>query len=343
MANIGKLKLLTQLIVGIAILVWLLQMTSLRSVFAILPQINPINLVVAACLFIVASTFVALALYVPLRCSNPKLSVRKVVMASFAGQLLSDITPVRSGYFLTPIFLNNLADVSVGQGLTGVLTTGGINSIVKVAVCLIGLVYFASFLPLNTEVINALTAGILILFVGGVFLLLIMWEKRFSSLVIKFEKLPLVGGRLQGLTKMFNSIQEEGQRIKSSIIGVVSFIVLSLLCNAAALYFIFKGIWTSTLSLIDFFFMASIASALTYVPITIAGLGVQEIGYVILLSLLLKMPINPNSIDPRLVAFALITRALFTGTDIIGIGPLLKIGLKLKERESLDTLNGGGK
>ncbi|MBS7636456.1 hypothetical protein KEJ37_03815 [Candidatus Bathyarchaeota archaeon] len=91
-------------------------MADLKDVFAILPKNNPLNLVAAVCLFLTASTFVALALYAPLRCSNLKLSLRKVTMASFAGQLLSDITPVRSGYFL-----NNLADVTVEQGTTGFL------------------------------------------------------------------------------------------------------------------------------------------------------------------------------------------------------------------------------
>jgi hypothetical protein len=38
------------------------------------------------------------------------------------------------------------------------------------------------------------------------------------------------------------------------------------------------------------------------------------------------MPLT--KVDPRLLAFALITRALYTGTDIIGIGPLLKVGVK---------------
>ncbi len=311
-------------------------MANLKDVLAILPQINSLNLVAAACLFLIASTFVALALYAPLKCSNPKLSARKVIMASFAGQLLSDITPVRSGYFLTPLFLNSLADVPVEQGTAGVFTTGGINSIVKVAICLIGMIYFASFLSLHTEIVNALIAGILILLIGGVFLLLVTWGKGFSNLVTKFEKLPLVGERVKGLTKTFNDIQGEGRKIKGSLVNVALFIVLSLLCNAAALYFIFNDLWSCSLGLIDFLFMASIASALTYVPITIAGLGVQEVGYVILLSLLLKMPINP--VNPRLVAFALIARALFTGTDIVGIGPLLKIGIISRKPKPLNIL-----
>lgn len=43
-------------------------------------------------------------------------------------------------------------------------------------------------------------------------------------------------------------------------------------------------------------------------------------------ALLLGLPLT--AIDPRLLAFAFITRALFTGTDIIGLSPLVKVGFK---------------
>jgi len=331
MVKLGRLRVVIQLIVGVAIILWLLQLADIGNVFATILQVNPLNLIAAAVFFIVASTFVALALYTPLKQSNPKASAHKVIMASFAGQLLSDVTPVRSGYFLTPIFLNELANIPMEQGMTGVFATGGVNSLVKVIICVIGLAYFASFLSLNTEIVNALVVGASVLFIAGAFLLLLMWEKRLPKLIAKTEGLPLIGKRLQKFAEMFNNVQEEGRKVKRSLIGVAVLILLSVLGNATALYFIFSGLWPgSPLSVIDFFFMASVASTLTYVPITIAGLGVQEVGYVILLSLLLGIPINPNHIDPSLMAFALITRALFTGTDVIGVGPLLKVGLNPK-------------
>lgn len=331
MIKFKQLRIIIQLIVGIAILIWLLQLADVANVFTTILQINPLNLIAAALFFITASTFVALALYAPLKQSNPTASAPKVIIASFAGQLMSDVTPVRSGYFLTPVFLNELADIPIEQGMTGVLATGGVNSLVKVLTCIISLAYFASFLPLNVEIINALIFGASVLLIAGAFLLLLMWERRFSNLVAKFERLPLVGKKLHKFTEMFNNVQREGQKVKRSLMSVAVLIVLSMLCNALALYFIFNGLWSSSSpSLIDFFFIVSIASTLTYVPVTIAGLGVQEIGYVILLSLLLGIDINPSYIEPKLIAFALVTRTLFTGTDIIGIGPLLKVGLKPK-------------
>ena len=227
---------------------------------------------------------------------------------------------------MTPVFLNQLARIPVEKGMTGVLATGGINSLIKVIVCLVGLGYFTSFLPLPPEITNSLLVGIIILLIAGVFFMLVMWDKRFSKLVVKLEKIPLIGNRLGKFTEMFNNVQNEGRKIRYSLIFVAAFILLSILANATALYFIFHGIWSPSLHLIDFFFIAAFASVLTYIPITIAGLGVQEAGYVLLLQLLLGLPLS--TINPHLVAFALITRALFTGTDIIGITPLLKAGTK---------------
>ena len=336
MAKFGRAKIVIQLIVGFAILLWLLQLANSSEVFASILRFNPVNLIGAVAFFLTASTFVALALCTTLRRSNPNAPLRKMIMASFAGQLLSDVTPVRSGYFLTPVFLKQLADIPVEKGMTGVLATGGINSFVKVVVCLIGLGYFTSFLPLPPEITTSLLVGIIVLLVAGVFLMLLMWDKRFSKLIAKLERIPLIGKKLTKFTEVFSKVQKEGRKIKYSLIFVAALILLSILANATALYFIFNGIWYPSLHLIDFVFIAAFASVLTYIPITIAGLGVQEAGYVLLLHVLLGLPLS--AINPRLVAFALITRALFTGTDMIGISPLLKAGLKRKIQEPLQEI-----
>lgn len=325
-------KTIIQLIVGIAILAWLLQLADIGDTFAAILQVNILNIIGAAAFFILSSTLVALALYAPLREGNPSVSVCKVVLASFGGQLLSDVTPARSGYFLTPIFINRLAGVPIEQGMTGVLATGAINAFIKAVICAVGLGYFISFLPLTETVVNSLIVGIVILLVGGTILFLLLWEKRMSKLVVKIEKLPLIGKSLHKVTEMFTNVQQHGQKVKRSLILVALLILASLMVNAVALYCIFTGLFGyGSLSILDFFLIASFASALTYIPITIAGLGVQEAGYVLLLQLLLGMPLT--IIDPKLLAFAFITRALFTGTDIIGVGPLIKVGVNPDGKE----------
>ncbi len=304
----------------------MLQVANISDTFNAILQVNTVNLACAVALFVTASVLVALALYVPLRKTNSSTSVSKVVMASFGGQLLSDVTPARSGYFLTPILINRLAGIPIEQGMTGVLATGAINAFVKAVVCLAGLGYFISFLPLPAAVVDSLLVGVGVLLVAGTFLFLLMWEKRMTGMVAKIEKLPLVGKKLHSFTDMFANVQQQSPKVKRSLAVVAPLILLSIAVNATALYFIFSGLWSGgSLNLLDFFLIASFASALTYVPITIAGLGVQEAGYVLLLQLLLGLPLT--SIDPKLLAFAFITRILFTGTDIIGLSPLIKVGL----------------
>jgi uncharacterized membrane protein YbhN (UPF0104 family) len=306
-------------------LLWLLQLANIADTFAVILQVNIFYIVGAAICFICSSTLVALALYVPLRETNPTASIRRVILASFGGQLLSDVTPARSGYFITPIFVNRLAGIPVEQGMTGVLATGSVNAFLKALICAIGLGYFISFLPLPGAVVNSLIVGIAVLLAGGTVLLLLMWERRMSKLVVKFEKLPLIGDKLHSFTEMFANVQKEGRKVRRSLLVLALLIFFSLIVNAFALYLISMGLNLGSLSLLDFFLMASFASALTYVPITIAGLGVQETGYVLLLSLLLGLPLT--AINPSLLAFALITRVLFTGTDIIGLSPLIKVGI----------------
>ncbi len=326
MARYGRLRVVIQLIVGVAIMLWLLQLANSSEVFASILQFNFVSLIGAAAFFITASTFVALALCTTLRNSNPTVPLKKMMMASYAGQLLSDVTPVRSGYFMTPIFLTELANIPVAQGMTGVLATGGVNSIVKVAICIAGLGYFARYLSFPPEIMNAFLVGIFVLLSAGALLFLVLWDRRFSRFAAKLQKFPFIGKKLGKIIDVFGNVQQEGRKIRKSLIFVCILIFLSVLANGAALYLIFNGIWYQHLSLVDFFFVAAFASVLTYIPVTLAGLGVQEAGYVLLLHLLVGMPLSP--INPSFVAFALIARALFTGTDIIGIGPLLKAGLK---------------
>ena len=78
MTKVGRVKIIIQLIVGVAILLWLLQLANSSEVFASILKFNPINLIGAVAFFLTASTFVALALCTTLRRSNPAAPLRKM-------------------------------------------------------------------------------------------------------------------------------------------------------------------------------------------------------------------------------------------------------------------------
>lgn len=310
-------KLLVQIGIGLAILLWLLQLADVSIVLGIILSLNPMYLVLASGSFIAASVMVALALYVALKGSGLNPSLRKVIMTSFGGQLLSDVTPARSGYFLTPFILNKMDTTPIESGMAGVVATGAVNFFVKAALSLIALAYFVRFLPLNPEIINALLIGISLLIAGGLGLLMFIWGERLPRLVERLTKLPVLGRAMGRVIEALNYLQEEGRKVKGSLAHITLLILLSMVANATALYLISTTLWYGSPSLVDFLFIVPLVSALMYIPITIAGLGVQEAGYVFFLKLL-GMPLQ------EAITFALIARLLFTGTDLIGLPSLLK-------------------
>jgi uncharacterized membrane protein YbhN (UPF0104 family) len=314
-------RVLAQLAVGLLILLYLLQLADASKVFSIILMVNPVNVLLASLFFIIASIFVSLALYISIKSTEGSAPMGKVVLGSFAGQLLSDVTPARSGYFATPLILKELCSVPIEKGMASVLATGIINSFVKVILSVIALLYFVIFLPLNPNIVGALVIGILCLLGGGIFLLIILIEKRFLKFIAVFEEIPVIKVVAHKLIEWFNQVQKAGVSIKRQLPTVSLLILLSIVANAVALRFISEGLGFRPLSLIEFVFIATLVGSLLYIPFTIAGLGIQETAYVLLLTLLGK-PFETA------VAFAIITRALFTGADVCGLPALIKVGFK---------------
>ncbi|HIE18260.1 TPA: hypothetical protein EYP75_00895, partial [Candidatus Bathyarchaeota archaeon] len=153
-------KVLIQLMIGLAVLLWLLQLADSTKVLANMSTVDPFYLTAAAVAFITASTMIALALFVFLKKIGVKTRISDAILASFSGQLLSDITPARSGYFLTSFILNKMDGTPNKSGMASVVITDAMNFFVKAALSLIALAYFVRVLPLSPVIVNALLAGI---------------------------------------------------------------------------------------------------------------------------------------------------------------------------------------
>jgi len=314
-------KVLIQLMIGLAVLLWLLQLADATKVLTSISTVDPLYLAAATVAFIAASTMIALALFVSLKRIGAKTRISDAILASFSGQLLSDVTPARSGYFLTSFILNRMDGTPNKSGMACVVTTGAMNFFVKAALSLIALAYFVRVLPLNPTIVNALLAGISLLAAGGIGLLMLLWGKRLPRIFDNLKKLPVFGKAVGRIVDALNNLQEEAEKVNGSL-GLIAFLVLlSILANSTALYFISEALGSGSPILLDFMLIVPLVSAFNFVPVTIAGLGIQETSYVVLL-VLLGTPLE------KAVAFTLINRLLFTATDTIGLVPLFKIGIK---------------
>ena len=75
-----------------------------------------------------------------------KTSFGKTLLAQYAGMLTSDVTPGRSGYILTPVYLRD-QNVPASKGLSSILGIQTIEFLVKVIGGIGAVIYLVTFVP----------------------------------------------------------------------------------------------------------------------------------------------------------------------------------------------------
>jgi hypothetical protein len=188
-----------QVAVSILLLIFLFQNVNLTETYKILSSVNLPVLAVSIVFFILSSFAIGFALHGALKATGSAPPLRITQLANFGGQLLSDVTPAKSGYFATPVLLNQLKAVPIEKGLMSVMSVGAVNFFVKATFSTAALIYFLTRITMETTMMNGLLIGISILLVGGIGLTVIVWTNCLSSLLQKLSKLPLIGSLIRKL------------------------------------------------------------------------------------------------------------------------------------------------
>jgi uncharacterized membrane protein YbhN (UPF0104 family) len=144
-----------------------------------------------------------------------------------------------------------------------------------------------------------------------------MWKGAVLKIAIFAEKLPLPRRIITNIMNGLATFQREIEEARSLIAPIAPLVFLGVMGNALALYTLSSFIWQNPPTYLDFLLMAALASTLSFLPITIAGLGIEEGCYLLILTSL-GMPFE------KAVALVILARILFTGTDAIGLPVLLK-------------------
>ena len=311
-----------QVAVSILILIFLFQNVNLNETYKILSSINLPILAVSVVFFILSSLSIGFALHAALKATGVAPPLRTIQLANFGGQLLSDVTPAKSGYFATPVLLNQLKAVPIEKGLMSVMSVGAINFFIKAAFSTTALIYFLNRINMETTMTNGLIIGISILIAGGIGLSIIIWTNCLSNFLQKLSKLPLIGGLISKLNSIREMFSKDKTALRKSTKTIVTSVIVSILFSAISLYLLAQAIGLTHPSFQDLLFMGPLTAVFMYVPITVAGLGLQEAAYVFLLT-------NIGAPLETALTFALLVRLLAITTDLIGLPPLLKTGTKL--------------
>jgi len=343
------LRLTLEIVFMVAILVGLLyyvgttvpsefkpsETTILRGVDYIYTRLLTINVYYLALAFLMyfgINVLFAIRLRRVLAKNDVKTVFGKTLLAQYAGMLTSDVTPGRSGYILTPVYLRD-QDVPTSKGLSSVLGIQTFEFLIKVIGGIGAVVFLVAYVPAQTwynifptEIlgvnIGLLVAilGISLMTVGALVLAAFTWSKRAISIFDRVANSRFLKRFTGGLMGKLDEYKESAGSTRKAIPEII---VLTLFC------WILKGFewWLLGYALgisqltgfwwLAFFLIHPLVTALAFIPITPAGIGVQEFGILGILGLLG----TPASIA---VVFALLARGLLVFEDLIGLPQIVK-------------------
>ncbi len=301
---------------------------------SIVLAIDPLPLIPAYLFMLVATLLIALSLHVSLVVQGEHIGVGRSIAANFGAQFFSDITPARLGYFIVPLLLKRYG-VRSSSGIASALIVGAVNAMVK------GL-FAAASVMLIIGVIEMSIIDYILLFMGAAMLiamsslLLIIVRPRFFCYLDRFlADIPVIGGLYR--RRLAETVKRSVESLSATgykALYTTPLLALSLLSNAASLYFIVLAAGYP-ISFSTAVIISSLATLLMYVPISIGGIGVQENANTILLYMLASIPLSHGA------AISLIYRGILLLADLPGIYILVSelVGSELSKILSASKLN----
>jgi uncharacterized protein (TIRG00374 family) len=318
------------IIVMFAVLLWYIStyQTEGMTLYDVLINIKIEYLALAFLMYFGINVLFAFRLQRVLAKDNIKTSFVKTLLAQYAGMLTSDFTPGRSGYMLTPVYLRD-QNVPASKSLSTILGIQTIEFLIKVAGGIGAVIYLVKFVPTATwnemfpQTFAGINMGILIacfgiglMLLGATVLALFTWSKKAINIFNKIANMRFINRFTGGLIGKLEEYKESAHNTQKAIPEIL---VLTLIC------WILKGFewWFLGLAFginipwLAFFLIHPLVTALAFIPIIPAGLGIQEIGITGILGLL-GVPLVTAG------AFAIIARMLLIIEDLIGLPQIIK-------------------
>ncbi len=267
-----------QIILGIIIIVAILNKLNLSEVVYALKETS-LSYFILACFSYLGLNFVlAYRLKYLMSRIGYGIKFREVFISHVGGMIAGDITPGRSGYFLTPAILKKRVGASITDGMACIFSPQGIEFILKVGGAIAAVIYIATVSDIGENVLLSVGIGAAFLLIVGIIMLMISWHEEHltSNLLGKFPFLKKFNENL-------SFFKERSIQIKHSIrvILILYFIGWSF----AALHWFYLGKALGIdLPLFVFFLLHPLITILMFVPVSPAGLGLMEGGVILAFS-----------------------------------------------------------
>ena len=289
-----------QFLIAAVIIVLLLITLNPVTIYQFLFHISPVFIVLAMAFYLVNNLLMAYRLKGVLTFLGHKLRYRMIFSSHMAGMIFSDVTPARSGYMYAAYDLSRRG-IPLSKAMVSVTSTFIFDLIFKSLIAAIGIVYFYSHL-------FSLDAGLYLFLLFGIIVTILL-------LYFFITRVPArVRSALQGY-RVFRLLFQYGDESRtihqiSPFILAISF--LGWIFRGLEWYCIASAVGIASFSLMDGLFLNPLLTLLSLVPVTPAGIGIQEAG---IIGLFLLVHIDRTAAT----YFALLTRASEALIDAVGL------------------------
>ena len=318
----------------VAIFAALLWYVGVGDLYKALLNIKVEYLALAFLMYFGINVFFTIRLRRVLEKAGVKTLFGRTLLAQYAGMLTSDVTPGRSGYILTPVYLQD-QNVPTPKSLSAILGIQTVEFLIKVAGGIGAVVFLVHFVTPSSwqqfqdaTGINGLVVavlGIALMLVGALILAAITWSEKALKLFHRIATWRFLKRFTGGLVGKLDEFRECSKRNSRAIPEITALTFVCWLLKGFEWYFlgIALGITfglNAPLTWLAFFLIHPLVTALAFVPVTPAGAGVQEFGIVGILGLLVTNPALTGAVG----AFAIVARGMLIIQDLIGVPQIVK-------------------
>jgi glycosyltransferase 2 family protein len=330
------LRITVQVVITVAIFAVLLWYIGVGSLYNALLTIKVEYLALAFLMYFGINIFFTIRLRRVLGRGGVKTSFGKTLLAQYAGMLTSDVTPGRSGYILTPVYLRD-QNVPASKGLSSILGIQTIEFLVKViggigaAIFLIKVVPVGNWPSATILGVNitffVIGLGIALMLTGALLLAAFSWSEKAISIFDRIANSRYLKRFTGGIMGKLEEYKDSSQKTRAAIPEIFGLTMICWVLKGFEWYFLGAalGITISSnfeIAWLGFFLIHPLVTALAFVPITPAGAGVQEFGIVGIMSLLF---VNPSTATLGAIgAFAILARGLLVVEDLVGVPQIVK-------------------
>ena len=325
----GILKVLLQVVVMVAIFGALLWYVGIGALYNALLTIKVEYLLLAFLMYFGINLLFTVRLRRVLAKDGVKTSFGKTLLAQYAGMLTSDVTPGRSGYILTPVYLRD-QNVPASKALSSILGIQTIEFLAKVIGGVGAVIYLVTYVPAATwnqlfpQTIAGINLGLLVallgialMLTGAIVLALFTWSQKAISLFDRIANSRFLKRFTGGLMGKLEEYKESSHSTRRAIPEIAGLTMMCWILKGFEWYFLGLALGITNVPWIAFFLIHPLVTALAFVPITPAGVGVQEFGIIGILGLL-GVAVVPAG------AFALLARGLLIFEDLAGVPQIVK-------------------